>query len=322
MFQPLLILIAAAQAHAASPAKPVPVTLSRTSTLHEQLAYSVNSHMQVEIRGGEVQTFFPQDVDLTYAFTSDVSELKPGGVAVFHYKRPTMTQTTSESIQGPGGTKVSDVNLDYSVTLSPINEILAEKKLGSNLDLFSPGLFGAPAVRQDSNLSRFIVEIHMLARNLGSLDSSLDFAPKLPVDDVVPGDIWKHTVGYSPQSLASQGGKLAVQRLDYTYTYIGVVQSDGKKVYRVTADLDTSTNLADFYFQATGEDPSGSMLKSLPLNLKSHVDFDLDIKTCETLKAVSSSTGGFSIVLTSHPDQPAEEERFKATTTMLLKSRK
>ncbi len=322
MVLPLFFALSAAQAHPAQTTKPPPITLSRTSTLHEQLTYAVNSHMQVEIRGGVVQTFFPEDVDLNYDFTSAVTELKPGGIAVFRYKRPTMIQTTSDSIQGPGHTDPVNVNLDYLVTLSPINEILGEKNMNQPMNLVHGSFINDPSIKQDPNLTRFIVEVHMLARNLGSLDSSLDFAPKLAVDDVVPGDTWKHTVGYSPQTLPNQAGKTAVQRLDYTYTYEGVVQSEGRKVYRVTADLNTTANLADFYYQATGEDPGSSLLKSLPLNLKSHIDFDLDMKTCETLKAVSVSTGGFSIVLTSNPDQAAEEEKFKATTTMLLKSRK
>jgi len=316
----LLLLIGQAQGATVAPS-PTPVTLNRVSKAKEVLAYSVQSHMRVDKRGGGLETWFPQDVDLNYDFTSNVIELKPGGVAVINYKRPVMTQSTSDSIEGPGSTDRAEVDFNYEVIVSPINEILGEKKLAKSNRLFTKNVRQSATISQNNVIGRFISEVYMLARNLGNFDSSLDFAPKLPVDDVRPGDKWKHTVGYTPQQLEGQSGKTAVQRLDYTYGYAGVVEVDGKKVYRVTADLDMSTNLADFYFQSTGEDPQTSRIHAMPIDLKTHIDFDLDMKTCETLKAVSSSSGGFSVVLSDNTEQPTLEERFKATTTMLLKSR-
>jgi hypothetical protein len=158
-----------------------------------------------------------------------------------------------------------------------------------------------------------------LALNTGSLDGSLDFAPKLPLDDVKPGDTWKKTVGYSPQNLKGKN-KDAVQRLDYTYTYVGVVDSNGQKVYRVTADLDTSSNLAKFFFEATGLTSEDTLIKAIPLNLKAHIDFDLDMKTGETLHAESQATGGFS-VQTTDSEQALHEERFKGHTVLNLAQR-
>jgi hypothetical protein len=277
--------------------------------------------MHLEKRFGTVETWFPQDIDLSYDFTSNVIELKPGGVEVVHYQRPTMTQTTSESLEGEGGTEKTDVKLNYNVTLSPINEILGAKNLSISNRLFA-GTASQQGNDQFASITSFISEVYMLARNLGNLDSALDFAPKLPVNEVKPGDSWKHTVGYSPQQLADQPGKSAVQRLDYTYGFGGVITVEGKQVYRVTADLDMSTNLATFYFQTSGENPNTSILHAMPVRLKTHIDFDLDMKTCETIKAVSDSTGSIAVFFSASPTQATFDQRFHATTTMLLKSRK
>lgn len=326
----LLVLIGVSgQPQTPAQADAKPVTLARVAKANEKLSYQLSSRLHVDVRQVGLETWIPQTFDLSYGFTTDVASVSPGGMIVEHYLRPLMVETEGETADSPPKTQTEKVNLNLMLTISPINEIVSVKDLtpakpspkkadsgGGDYSTYA----SVPIVQKDF-IGQFVSEIYRLALNAGSLDSALDFSPKLPLDDVKPGDTWKHTVGYSPQKLKDSKDKNAVQRMDYTYTYQGLVDSDGKKVRRVTADLDLNTNLADFLHQLVKQTPQETGIKEIMLNIKSHIDFDLDPTTCETLKAVSSSTGGFSITLTEHPDQPLHEERFKGEGTLKLVGR-
>jgi hypothetical protein len=146
----------------------------------------------------------------------------------------------------------------------------------------------------------------------------MDFSPKLPYDEVVPGDTWKRTVGYSPQKLGAKGEKLAVQRLDYTYTYRGMVGSGAKRFHRVTAELALKTDLAAFIHQTFNVKPDVTGLKEIPMSFKGSITFDLDPKTHRTVAAEAVSEGDFRVVSTTFPEDPEIEEKFKGRTTMRL----
>jgi hypothetical protein len=298
---------------------PKPVILLRTWTVGDTFAYEIHSHMHVERRGGVIRTWLPQDIDLSYDSSAVVIGTKPGGISIIKYKRPTVIETSSETATAPAKSEKINLGLEYSLTLSPINEILAENHIASAHKLTSRMPIGLATGKQ-SPVAPYISEVYTLARNLGSLDNSLDFSPKLPVDEVVPGDTWKHTVGYSPQALSDNEGKSAVQRMDYTYTFEGTKVLQGKPVYRIAADMELKTDLADFYFSVSGDDRDSSLLQNLPLSLKMHIDFDVDIKTCRTIRAVSNATGGFSVIYRTDPSVAVHEEKFKSVSTMLLKS--
>jgi len=167
-------------------------------------------------------------------------------------------------------------------------------------------------------LSQFISEVHRLALFAGNFESSLDFAPRLPFEKLNVGDTWKRTVGYSPQKLKGKNGKTVNQRLDYVFTYKGVVDSNGKKVYRVTGSCLLDSNLADFIHETFEVKPEDTGLKSIPLQLKTSIDFDLDMATQKTLRADATSEGGFKIIITAFPDDPVQEETFKGRTQLRL----
>jgi hypothetical protein len=313
-----------------APQSVAPVSLLRVSKANEKLAYQVDSHLMEEIRGMGLDTWLPQDLEVKYGFTTQVTEVKPEGVVVMHYLRPLMTEVHGETADAGPREDNFKVNLNMILTISPINEIVSERTLTdkkgpkSSGDNTNSSYATEPLTAQDQiggMLQQFIQEIQLLALNTGSLDSALDFSPKLPFDDVKPGDTWKFTVGYSPQMLKGSKDKSAVQRLDYTYTYIGVVDTGKRKVYRVTADLNLNTDLAPFVHQATGINASVTGIKSINLNLKTHIDFDLDMQTRQTLHAASVSEGGFNIVATNRPDTPVEEQRLHGKTQMHLVGR-
>jgi len=305
------------------------VTLSRVSHEGEKLAYDVKSHIQIEFRQRGLQTWIPEDLDLSYGFTTQVVKMKPDGIVELHYLRPTITEVRGETADSPPQQKTDKLNLDFLLTLSPINQIVASKDLGKksaqgNSESTSEEAGAEQPTTQESvnaYVGQFVVDIYRLALNTGSFESALDFSPKLPVDEVKPGDNWKSTVGYSPQRLAGTKDKSAVQRLDYTYTYEGIVESKGKKVQRISAVLSLNTDLAPFFHQSMHVSPAETGIQSITLTLNTKIDFDLDLKTNQTLRAVSESHGGVSFATTQYPDAPLHEERINGRTVMNLVGR-
>lgn len=317
----------------ASPQDAKPVTLNRVFQKGEKLQYSMVSNLHIEERPYGLQTFMPQDIDMSYKFTTEIREMKADGIAIVHYQRPTMTRAYGDSYRQQGATFHDKLDLNYDLTVSPANQILDEKDLnppkkkapikhdgdgdGGRLNLAT-----YPALARQNPLGgalgQFVNEVYLLALNVGPIDSALDFAPKLPFDEVKVGDTWKMTVSYQPQALKGKDGKQAVQRLDYTYTYKGLVTVNGKQYQRVTASLILKTDLGAFVNQMTGLKPEDTHLKGIPLNLTQTIDYDLDVNSKRTIAAHSTATGGFKIDVTDVPDEAVLEQKLTGKTDMTL----
>ncbi len=299
------------------------VELVRKFTTGQTLNYEFKTHLEDEAKAAGWAFFMPSEQDVNYGFTMKVEDARKDGFAVILYERPVMTFIDGETADHPPRTKVEKVGLKVRLTLSPINEItdakdLSPKKPGdSGGGLYS---FSAPsAVAQTDIVTKMVSELNALAMFIGNLDSALDFSPKLPLDDVKPGATWQKTVGYQPRDIKGTD-KQAVQRLDYTYTFDGLVDSDGKKVYQVTAALDLDTDASKFLNQVMGMTSDESGLKELKLQLKTKIVYLLDQVTKNTLKATAESKGGFSITTTDDPDTPAFQQRMTGRSTLVLKS--
>jgi hypothetical protein len=239
-----------------------------------------------------------------------------------------------ETAEHPPKATVEKVDYNFDLTVSPINEILEMKDLNppKKKDPKKSGGgdddgIGYFAMRKTGRqnplgafLGQFISDVYRLSLNVGSMDSALDFSPKLPIDEVKVGDTWKKTVSYQPQKLKGKDGKQAVQRLDYTFTYKGMVTVNGKQFYRINAALDLNTDLGAFLNQMADMKPEETHLKSIPLTLKQSIDYDLDPTTKRTVTARSKAEGGFKINITDIPDEPVEEEMLKGSTVMSLVS--
>ncbi len=302
-----------------------PVSLGRVFVKNEKLAYEVRSSLNAQRRMRGLITWIPEDLDLNYDFTTFVEDMKADGIAVLNYKRPLIHKIVGETFNSPPKESDEKVNMNFRLTVSPINEILEAKDLnekpskkpagGLNLMLSSKG---PPQGSLENILGQFVGEMFRLSLFAGSFDSALDFAPKTPFDTVKVGDSWKRTVGYQPQKLQGKGNKQAVQRLDYTFTYKGIVQSEGKKVYRVEGSLDLKTDLAEFINQMVGMKPEDTGLKKVPLSMKSTILFDLDLKTRHTVLAQAKTESGYALFITDYPDDAVEEQNIKARTTLRL----
>jgi hypothetical protein len=336
----LLTLIALQQAGKA-------VTLNRVFAANEKYTYDVKSHITLENRAKQLETFLPEDYDMAYTFTAQVKEMKTDGIAIIHYQRPTVTETQGETYQHQPESKVTKTNFDYLLTVSPINEILEKTEIkpltealpsldgrgwgvgelhdprfAFNANARTSGKNSEIEPKQDDQsleqVAEFIHELYRLALFNGPIDSSLDFAPKLPFNDVEPGDTWKRTVGYTPQQLQDKTSQSAVQRLDYTYTYRGPIQEKGKTYERVTAELNLNTDIAPFANQYMKK--GDLKLARMPMTLKATIEFNLDPKTYDTISAHATSEGGFQVYVTSDPNTIYFETRLKGSTSLNLRS--
>lgn len=290
-----------------------PVSLSHTFVKGEKNVYHVSSHLQMESREAGLTTWLPQDLDISYKFTTINNELLPDGGVKLHYVRPGATEVEGETFDTPAKTTtLKEVN-EVDLVLSRANEVISHSEpVHKGAKWFIP----TPSGQKDLGafLGQFVNELFRLSIFAGSLDNSLDFSPRLPLEKVKVGDTWKRTIGYQPQKLKG-ADTMAIQRLDYVYTYVGPMDSDGRKVTRISAKLSFDTDLAKFATQLAGTDTG---LKSLPIHLTASIDFDLDPKTLKTLEADATSEGGFAVFFTDSPDEAAEEVKLKGRTSLEL----
>jgi hypothetical protein len=306
------------------------VTLERSFRMGERLEYSVACSLHMEYKSYGMQFFMPQEFDVSYRFTTHVQELLHDGFAQVVYERPSMTFTDGETANSPPKSTVEKTAWKFQLDLSPINEITKVKDLnpqkpqskGDDKARWNVVDRGQDATQEGTPdpLLPMIRELRGLALFLGNLDSSLDLNPKLPLDPVKVGSTWKKTVSFQPRKLADSD-RQAMQRLDMTYRYDGLLQSEGKPVHRVTATVDLDTDAAPWLNQIFGVKPDESELAAVKLVLKTKIEFDLEPTTLTTLRAGAESNGEISITVAQNKDAPVYIEKLKGKSTMSLVKR-
>jgi hypothetical protein len=112
---------------------------------------------------------------------------------------------------------------------------------------------------------------------------------------------------------------MAPQRLDYTYTYVGIVDSAGKKVHRVAGELKLDSDIAPFINDLLGMTPARSGLKSLKLKMDAKLEFDLDLETKNTIAGRGTSSGGLVVEITEL-NVPYEEANIRGRARLKLVS--
>ncbi len=299
------------------------ITLSRVNKAGETQKYQVRSHLVIESKVFGSDTFVPEDLDIDYDFALAVAKEKADGFVDARYTRPTMTITEGENADRSSLKTVDKANWDLSLVLSPVNKIIdvkdntpkkPEKKSGGLLAIRK-----YPTAAQESILTSFIGELQRLSLFIGSLETCMDFQPKLPIFEVSKGDTWKETVSFAPQKLKSKDNKTVMQRLDYTYTYEGLVDSGGAKVHRISAKLLINADMTQFLKDNVDGESFGRLgLKEISYHLNANVNYDVDPKTMRTLKGVGESKGGFKIVTSQFPEDPIIEQRLTGKTTLKM----
>lgn len=292
------------------------------------LSYQVKSHMFSETRNYTHSTFIPDDLDQNYDFTMAVGSVTPEGFATVEYKRPKVEIIQGESASSASKTTIDEIKEHYVLTMSPVNaitdlkDLTPKKKEGDGgarwLRATGVAAYLHPAVQDP--VGAFVGDLYRLALFIGNAETSVDFGPRLPLLEAEPGDTWNVTASYQPQKLQGKPGKMATQRLDYVYVYNGVVESDGKKIHRVTATLKLDTDIAPFINEMLGMTSARSGLRGLKMKLDAKMEFDLDFETKNTLAIRADSVGSLSIEITQLQDVPYEEEKLKGRTRLKLVS--
>lgn len=301
--------------------RPDAVELYRQFTPGQKLSYEVRAHLMTEQKQIGLAVFLPDEVNIDYDFSLLVKKAGSDGFAEVEYRRPEIRITHGQTEDDLPRLEKVKVDWVLSMMLSPVNEITDVKDLSPKKAKGTGGLLAtARAGRaQEGIVGQMVQELHSLALFVGNLDSSLDLSPKLPLEEAKPGDTWKRTVGYQPAQVKGTD-QHAMQRLDYTFTYAGKAQGAGGQVHRVVGVVSLDTDASKFLNQAMGMTASESGLKRLMLKIDAKIEYDLDLKTFDTLEARGSSQGGFTVEVAGAPE-PVVEERFKGTTTMRLVKR-
>lgn len=302
------------------------IDISRVFTAGERMSYAVTADLHSEIRGPNSPTFIPEEARYSYTFTKTVQRMLYDGIAEVRYRRPAMTFVAGDTSETAArAEKIRETNWDFLLRVTPINEFVGLRDMtpkpparrggGSQ----ARGLMGVPFAQDGLRLlpfvGQFIGELRQLAIFVGPLDNGLDFAPKLPLDPVKPGDTWRRTVGFQPQRLSAAGDDMAVQRVDFVYTYEGVKKVDGRDIHRVTATLKVDSDAAQYVNSLLGMSAEQTGLKAALLKIDGKLTFDLDLKTRRTLSARATTEGSVKLEVTEI-EAPVYEERFKGETIL------
>lgn len=302
--------------------------LSRVFTANQRLDYSVEAILDEEFRVGGLETWIPQRNSITYKFSMTVDSIGQDGIAQVRYRNPSIKYMEGETFDEGPKTKVDNVNLDFMYRLSPVNDVLEQKdlrppKTTTPKKKKKGGALFVNLPQQDDDeggnsikdyLDGFVADVMQLSLAIGP--QGIDLSPRLPFTATKVGEVWKRTIGFQPQR-SGQGKKMEVRRMDYTYTNRGTKTVDGKEIIRIDADMSLDTDLGAYFHEASGLKSSQTGLSSWPLSAKLHVEYDLDPKTRTTTKAVLTSSGNYSIILTTS-ETPYLERKFKGTNTLKL----
>ncbi len=297
-----------------------PVILERTFKPGERLEYEVRSHLISEVRTFQLRTAIPEEVDLIYRFNLEVQSLKPDGSAVVLYKRPQLKIIEGETFDSPPKEIVQKLGWQLQMTISPINEILnlvdhtPKPTVKSQVPLRAQAGFGWEMA---AFCMQFVDDVRRLSLYAGSLDSALDFTPKLPLDEVEPGDTWHRTVSYQPR-VSGNRDKPIVQRLDTQYRYLGTETVGGRSIRKIEAKIELETDLAEYIHSFPELDKELTGLQKAPLSFHSTVLFELDAKTNRTLSAKAENRGSFSLWLEGLRGDSAYSETFRGRASMSL----
>lgn len=311
-------------------AQDAPVILERKFTAGERLVYQFNTKTYSDDRDYNYDMFLPSTEEYSYTATTDVLEVKPSGMVVCRWVVTNGLYIVGEnSFRDEVRTKDKE-GADFRIEVSFINDILdmrdnrppkpEKKPAPSQADWMRVLMNAAVQPSLDQWVGQYVAPIKQLSAFVGGPISGLDFAPKLPLDEVKVGDTWKKTVGFSPQKLRNdKDKKMAVTRLDYTYTYRGMVEQNGKKFLKITSSCILKTDVNDFLGQLMGSTEDSPMSKA-PLNWEAKVEYLLDPNTLHTVSVDASSEGKFEMWVKEIKEQAYSESVLKSKASYRLVS--
>lgn len=307
-----------------------PVVLERKFTAGDRFVYKFNTKTFSDDRDYQFDMFMPNTQESMYTATTDVLEVKPSGAVVCRWVVSDAWFILGENASRDEMRIKDKEGADYRVEVTQVNDILdmrdnrppkPEKNAPkTEADWMRSLMAAAVQPTLDQWVGQYVGPIYQLAGFTGGPYSGLDFAPKLPLDEVKVGDTWKKTVGFSPQKLRNdKDKKMAVTRLDYTYTYRGLVEEDGKKYLKITSACSLKTDVNDFLGQLMGSQENSPMSKA-PLTWDAKVEYWLDPVTLHTINIEASSEGKFEMWVKEIKEQAYQESRLRSKASYKLVS--
>jgi hypothetical protein len=320
----------------ADAAKVAPKQLRRQLPIGLEEIYGYSALLTSERRDPRMNldTYLPETQRLMYQFKLNVKEKKADDIVVLDYLRTGFKVAVEGGAEGEQYIPMDGGNLNFKITLSPTNAVLdlvdispkkPEKKVKDENVMWlrrlqDGGVVSGQALTQQV-VGQFFQELQRMSLMIGSLDSSMDFAPKLPDEEVVPGDTWEETVSYQPQR--ARGTKsTTVQRLDMTYTYVGLVKVNGKPFEQIKGSVTMDANLKDYIDGAYGIPKAQSPFKSVNVKFQMNSVFNLDPKSLRTVYAEVRSNGNLSTDFDFQGMRTTSEDRFTGEAKIANRSAK
>ncbi len=300
-----------------------PVELNRTYKVGDKYVYDFNSKVDIDERQYPSETFFPSSQKINYTFNLQTEALAPDGAANLKFKRTGINIRYSETFDEPPKAETVKTDELLLITFSRANQIIGLKdespkkpESGGGLYAFGNGLIPSVSLVQIP-LGQFFGEFIRFA----GFVNFFDFGPNLPTKAVKIGDTWKETKGYSPKTIVAgaDAGKSLMGRIDYLYTYKGIVDKDGKKYELIEGKLVQDADIAPYVSSMMGVSAARSPLKEAKIKFDGTVNYYLDAKTLETVLITATSDGYCNLVLKELEGGPYFEIKFKSKASLTRK---
>jgi hypothetical protein len=297
-----------------------PVDLSRVFKMGEKATYSFSSRINVDWRQVPIETFIPQNDGFEYTFTTEVEALKPDGVADLRFRRPKIVLKIGETFDSPPKEQILARDQNYLFVLSNKNRLLSVRD-DSPKQPQKPDsrLFSHLYADEDRRLQLDIFSWMSQLRQLAAFVNFFDRGPNLPTRPVSVGDTWKETIGYVPTTVSAGAdqGKNLMARLDYEYTYKGLIEFEGQTVYHVVGKIFQDTDAAPFIADLMGVKLEFAPFKEIKLKMDGTVDYYLRQSDLSVHKILAKSEGYTSITVATYEGGPVYEEKFKSNARLI-----
>lgn len=297
-----------------------PVDLSRVFKMGEKTTYSFSSRINVDWRQVPIETFIPQNDGFEYTFTTEVEALKPDGVADLRFRRPKIVLKIGETFDSPPKDQVLARDQNYLFVLSNKNRLLSVRDESPK----TPQKPDPHLLSYFSNLENKHSQLDIFGwmsqlRQLAAFVNFFDRGPNLPTRPVSIGDTWKETIGYAPTTVSAGAdqGKNLMARIDYEYTYKGLIEFEGQNVYHIVGRIVQDTDAAPFIADMMGVKLEFAPFKEIKLKMDGTVDYYLRQSDLSVHKILAKSEGSTSITVATYEGGPVYEEKFKSTARLI-----
>lgn len=305
-----------------------PIELNRTYKVGDKFNYEFNSKVDIEDRQYPSETFFPSTQRINYGFNMQTEKLMPDGGANLRFKRDKLTVRYSETFDEPPKTETVKTDENLLLTFSRANQIIGLKdespkkpdkpnEGGGELKSLIRPMIESIFKNIQMPMGQFFGEFVRFA----GFVNFFDFGPNLPAKLVKVGDFWKETKGYSPKTITvgADAGKSLMGRIDYTYTYKGSVEKDGKQFVLIEGKLVQDSDVAPYVAGLMRVPQDRSPIKEAKIKFDGTVNYYLDPKTLETVSISAKSDGYCNLVLKELEGGPYFEMKFKSTASLVRK---